>query len=253
MDETIERNAGRTEHQLTALAGPALSGDVHARREFLRLAGLGGAAVALAACGVEPSRLTAAGANAAAATAAASGGSVTYDFGLTNDVGILNFAYAMEQLGMALYAQVTSNAQFTNIFSAAEQRILRDLLGHETAHRDFFKAALGANGITVTPNFSSVNFADRTSVLTTARTFENTCVAALNGAGPLLHNVAYLAIAGKLVSVEARQASALNDLLSPKSGAFAPSDFDMPDTPQQVVSIVQPYVVEKINVINVNS
>ncbi|GJG85330.1 hypothetical protein tb265_05110 [Gemmatimonadetes bacterium T265] len=244
MNETIDPT-GRTEH--TSAGG-------HDRRNFFRLAGLGGAAVALAACGVDPTRATAVAGSAAASTAAATGGgSVTYDFGLTNDGGILNFAYAMEQLGEAFYANATSNAQFATIFSAGEQRILRDFLGHETAHRDLFKAALGAAGIVVTPNFSSVNFADRTSVLTTARTFENTCVAALNGAGPLLHVAANLALAGKLVSVEARQASALNDLLSPKSGAFAPSDFDMGDTPQQVVAIVQPFVVEKINVINVTT
>ena len=126
----------------------------------------------------------------------------------------------------------------------------RNALTDPGSRRDFFRAALGSGGITVTPNFSSVNFGNRSSVLTAAHTFENTCVYALNGSGMYLRNAPYLAVAGKLVSVEARQASALNDLLNPKSGDFAPNVFDAGLTPQQVVAIVQPFVVETITVTN---
>ncbi|HEY0780567.1 MAG TPA: ferritin-like domain-containing protein, partial [Gemmatirosa sp.] len=216
------------------------------RRDFMRLAGLGGAAVALAACGVDPTRATQAAVPAASA-AAATPGSVTYDF--SNDIGVLNFAYAMELLGQSFYSLVTSNAQFTTIFPANEQIVFADLLGHETAHRDFFTTALASAGIVVTPNWSAVNFASRADILAHAITLENTCVAALNGGGMYLHNPVFLGVAGKLVSVEARQASTLLDIQggAGRSGAFAPSIFDPADTPQQVISIVQPFVQQTLH------
>ena len=233
MDENVERPDGTMRLQ---------------RRDFMRMAGLGGAAVALAACGVDPTRATQAGALASVTANATAGGSVTYDF--SNDTGVLNFAYAMELLGQTFYTLVTSNAAFTSAFPANEQIVFTDLLGHETAHRDFFKAALSTSGIVVTPNFSSVDFTNRSSILTAAQTLEDTCVAALNGGGMYLKSAVFLGVAGKLVSVEARQASTIRDLRSPRSGAFAPNIFDMPDTPQQVISIVQPFVVETLNAIN---
>lgn len=64
-------------------------------------------------------------------------------------------------------------------------------------------------------NFSAVNFRSRESVLTTARTFEDTGVGAYNGAGQLLRDPNYLLAAGRIVSVEARHAATLRDLLAP--------------------------------------
>ena len=47
----------------------------------------------------------------------------------------------------------------------------------------------------------------------TADVFENLGVAAYNGAGQLIKNVAYLAAAGSIVSVEARHAAAIAELI----------------------------------------
>ncbi len=275
MDETIEQSE-QNHFEALRLAGPAIAGNAHARRDFLRLLGLGAGAAALAACGESVNKITGTAATAASSVtpATVAGGSVTYDFGRADDLGVLDFAYAAEQLGAAFYQQVTSNSAFGSIFSAGEQQILRDFYGHELSHRDFFTAffnASGATGTMVHPNFASVTFSNRLSVLQTARAIENTCVFALNNAAGYLHNGTYLALAGKLVSVEARQAAALNDLLNPKAAnpgdmanpIFAPNviDFDYPDTAttpprtpkqvlQTVVQRVQPLVVETINVQN---
>lgn len=73
-------------------------------------------------------------------------------------------------------------------------------------------------------DFSAVDFSDRHSVLETARTFEDLGVGAYNGAGKLLENPDYLLAAGKIVSVEARHATAIRDLLNPLSVAFAGPD-----------------------------
>jgi hypothetical protein len=136
----------------------------------------------------------------------------------SGDPGILNYAYALEQLEAAFYAQIksTANGYYAGA-NAVEKQILDDLAGHEAIHRDFLKAALTANGITplqpLTPDFSSINFADRSSVLNAAQTFEDTGVAAYNGAGRFITSNHFLALAGKIVSVEARHSALIRDLV----------------------------------------
>ncbi|RZK18215.1 MAG: ferritin-like domain-containing protein [Hymenobacter sp.] len=136
----------------------------------------------------------------------------------TGDAGVLNYAYALEQLEAAFYAQVksTANGYYTTA-NAVEKQIFDDLAGHEAIHRDFLKTAITANGFTplknLTPDFSSITFTDRTSVLNAAQTFEDTGVAAYNGAGRFITNNTFLGLAGKIVSVEARHAALIRDLV----------------------------------------
>ncbi|MBN7812145.1 ferritin-like domain-containing protein [Algoriphagus sp. H41] len=142
----------------------------------------------------------------------------------SGDVGILNYAYALEQLEAAFYAEVMKGGYFANA-SAEEKTILGDLEKHERAHREFFKAALGANAIvSLEVDFSSIDFSSRTSVLGAAKVFEDLGVAAYNGAGQYLESADLLLIAGKIVSVEARHAAAIRDLINPGSADFAGDD-----------------------------
>ena len=154
----------------------------------------------------------------------------------SGDAGILNYAYALEQLEAAFYAQVKSTAggYYAGLSpTSAERQIIDDLAAHEAIHRDFLKAALVANSITplkdLTPNFSTIVFTDRASVLTAAQTFEDTGVAAYNGAGRFLTNNANLALAGKIVSVEARHSALIRDLRNYNS--FVGSDIVNTFTP----------------------
>jgi len=145
------------------------------------------------------------------------------------DTGVLNYAYALEQLEAAFYAMAVSMpyAGMTN----AELQILTDIRDHEIIHREFLRTALGSNAIPrLDFDFASVNFASRTSVLTTAKVFEDLGVSAYNGAGQLLSSAVLLGIAGKIVSVEARHASAIRDLLNPGSADFSGDDIVTPDT-----------------------
>ena len=136
------------------------------------------------------------------------------------DVGILNYAYALEQLEAAFYTQVTKTP-YANMASA-DTAILTGIRDHEIAHRDFFKAALKKNAIpALEVDFSKVDFNSRDSVLTTALTFEDLGVAAYNGAGQLLEKGEYLLLAGKIVSVEARHATAIRYLIGMKAAANA--------------------------------
>ena len=231
-----------------------------ARRDFLRAAGLGGAALALAACGSAAERglvapnapATPVAPNAPSPAVVGPGNSVTLDF--SNEIDVLNYAYALEQLEAAFYLQVVGAPQFGSIFAANEQRVLTDLRDHEVVHRDFFAAAIGPTRIpNLTPDFSAVNFGNRLSVLQTARAFEDLGVGAYNGAGRYIKTAAYLTLAGKIVSVEARHASAIRDLLNPRTGGsegFAPNAYDMGMTPQSVLAAADPFIVETITVTN---
>ncbi len=217
------------------------------RRNFLRRAGLSGAALALAGCTLDGAELFAPMEPSRAVVGA--DGSITLDF--LNDIDVLNYAYALEQLEAAFYVSVVTNAQFTSIFAANEQRVLRDVRDHEVVHKDFLAAALGSARIpNLTPNFSAIDFANRLSVLQTARTFEDLGVSAYNGAARYLASTAYLGVAGKIVSVEARHAAAIRDLLNNRSGDFAPAAFDAANTPQTVLAAADPFIVEGITAIN---
>ena len=135
----------------------------------------------------------------------------------SGDAGVLNYAYALEQLEAAFYTQLRTGSYYTgSTITAAEKSILDDLYYHEVIHRDFFKAAITAAGATpikaLTPNFSAIDFSSRTSVLGAAKAFEDLGVAAYNGAGQYITSPTYLYIAGKIVSVEARHAAIIRDL-----------------------------------------
>lgn len=167
----------------------------------------------------------------------------------SGDPGILNYAYALEQLEAAFYMQVISSP-FSGM-SASETTLLTDIRDHEIAHREFFKTALGSAAIpALTPNFSSINFGDRGSVLGAAKTFEDLGVAAYNGAGKLIQSEDYLLLAGKIVSVEARHAAYIRDLIS--NGSFADNTaidangFDKALPPSEVLMAASGFLTSKL-------
>ncbi len=169
----------------------------------------------------------------------------------SGDTGILNYAYALEQLEAAFYTQVMTHPYKT--MSSDENRILTDIRDHEIVHREFFKAALGANAIPgLKPDFKKIHFNDRMSVLTTAQTFEDLGVSAYNGAGQLLTSGDFLLLAGKIVSVEARHSAAIRDLLKPRSDNFAPDAMDGAKEPDDVLKAAGPFIKDskKINAKN---
>lgn len=177
----------------------------------------------------------------------------------SGDVGILNYAYALEQLEAAFYTQVIASP-YSGI-TPTETALLTDIRDHEVAHRNFFREAIRAAGATpiqdLDVDFSSINFGDRASVLGTAKTFEDLGVAAYNGAGKLIQSGDYLLIAGKIVSVEARHAAYIRDLLSNGSfadlsslealGASNANGLDAMLMPSQVLTAADPFIKTKLN------
>ncbi|MDQ8006188.1 MAG: ferritin-like domain-containing protein [Pedobacter sp.] len=215
------------------------------RRAFLQYAGAGAAVMALAAAGCKKDR------------------SPEMSFGATldfkDDFGVLNYAYALEQLEAAFYMKVASAPPST--FTQAQVNYFKDVQFHEIAHREFLKKVLGTASIgNLEVDFSSINFNDGPSVLAAARTFEDLGVAAYNGAGIRLKTDAYLIAAGQIVSVEARHAAWVRDQISNGSfadlstltawGASVSGGLDASLSPDKVLNAASKYIKTKINVIN---
>ena len=214
---------------------------VASRRDFMRLIGMGGALVLL------PSLLAGCedGSNTGGLTGPGTGAAVTIDFAL-GDVAVLQLAYALEQLEADFYGRVVANFASSG-FSSAEQATLSHIYNHERIHRDFLKATLGTSaGFTLATVYDGVDFRNRASVLKAARTLEDTGVAAYNGASQYLTLAGNLLVAAKIVSVEARHASVIRDMISPLSNEFAPSAFDDVDRPETVATAAQAYLVNKL-------
>lgn len=179
-----------------------------------------------------------------------------FDLG-SGDLGVLTYAYALEQLEADFYTRVVNLNNFGSLFNSEEQQVLSDLYAHEVIHREFFKTALtGALSDPSTQllpslefDYSTVNFGSRDSILGTAKALEDTGVAAYNGAGRLITTPDYLVIAGKIVSVEARHASAIRSLINPNSDDFAGDDIvsasnglDVAQNPSQILSVAGGFI-----------
>jgi hypothetical protein len=182
------------------------------RRSFLRLLGIGGSVVLLpgvfASCSDPTNPTTSA---------------VTLN--LSNDTGILNYAFALEQLEAAFYTAVLASSAFSGM-STEQKEVMTDLRNHEVVHREFFRAVLGSARIgdlaLNTANVSAL-LVNTATILKSAEMFEDLGVAAYNGAGKYLTDATNLTIAGKIVSVEARHAAAIRDMREGLSLAGTPA------------------------------
>jgi rubrerythrin len=213
------------------------------RRSFLKVAGFGAAAIAMT---------TVVGCSDDDTTPVTP--TTTIDLG-SGDTGVLNYAYALEQLEAAFYEKVVATGTATGL-SGDEMSIFTDIKNHEVIHREFFLKALGTtNAKTLTSaqvNFSSINFNSRASILATAMAFEDLGVSAYNGAGKYLTDAGLLLAAGKIVSVEARHAAVIRDIMMPRSsanGSFAGDDvvsadkgLDVVREPKDVLAIANKYL-----------
>lgn len=225
------------------------------RRDFLKISGLtiAGAGLLLAGCSDDDDGPTAANQLPGVRNG-------KFDLG-GGDLGILSYAYALEQLEADFYTKVVNASGFTATFNATEQTVLSDLYKHEVVHREFFKAAitgaLNTAGLDpaerLLPNldfdYGTLDFNNRDQVLATSKALEDTGVAAYNGAGRYIQNADYLLLAGKIVSVEARHAAAIRSLIMPNSNSFAGDDvvdvntgLDVAKKPSQIVPVAAGFI-----------
>ncbi|GAB3510059.1 hypothetical protein GCM10027341_47940 [Spirosoma knui] len=174
----------------------------------------------------------------------------------SGDIGVLNYAYALEQAELRFLELVTD--RFYDGATEKEKQVFIDLRNQELTHREFFKTVLGSYAIPpLTLDYSSVNFNSRDSVLMTAKNFADLATAAYNGAGQLLTNATNLGISGIIVSVEARHAAVIRELISPGSADFAGDDVIDPSTglerallPNQVLPQAKKFIKEDLRINN---
>lgn len=230
------------------VSDPGFLGSVSTRRSFLRALGIGGSIVLM------PSVFTACSDDDKNVTGGTDTPSGAVVLNLSTDIGIFNYAYALEQLEAAFYTEVVSKFSSNGISDTTERAILTDIRNHEVIHRDFFKTALGSSAIkNLSVSFGTAT-ASRQSVLETARTFEDLGVAAYNGAGKYLANKNNLLVAGKIVSVEARHASVIRDLLDTTGRAFAGDDvvdangLDRAFEPSSVLAAADPFITTTVSI-----
>lgn len=155
------------------------------------------------------------------------------------------------------YTRVVNSTGFNTNFTAQDQQVLTDLYDHEVIYREFFQTVLTEALLNpdrqllpdLAFNYGSLNFSNRTQVLATAKALEDTGVAAYNGAGKILTNPEYLLLAEKIISVEARHASAIRSLINPNSKDFAGDDVVNPTTgldvaknPSEVLAIADGFI-----------
>jgi hypothetical protein len=153
------------------------------RRGFLRLLGSGGTVALM------PSVFTACDSPRRITGPDPTAGPVLLNLG--NDVGILNYAYALEQLEAGFYTAVVASSVFGGM-TPEQQELFRDLRDHEVIHREFLRQVLGADRIgDLALNTGAVNtsLGSLASILRTTEAFEDL-----------------------VVSVEARHAAAVRDL-----------------------------------------
>jgi rubrerythrin len=212
------------------------------RRDFLRLIGVGGALVLL------PGFVTACSSDDVFGIPA-SGEPFVIDF-KDGDPAILQLAFVLEQIEADFYGRVVTAFAQSN-FTTTEQALLTDIRNHETIHRGFLEATLGAGvAFKVTPAYPGIAFTDRATVLAFAKRIEDLGIAMYNGAAQYVANSATLTLLAKMAAVEGRHASAIGDLLTPRTDSFAPLATDDLFRPAKVGAALQANLIEKIGMVN---
>ena len=214
-----------------------LADDPASRAKFLRMAGGTGAAAALsafiAACGGSSKKTT----SAPTSSAAPSSASTTTTSQATGDLAIVNYALTLEYLETEFYKKVATSG----LFSGKNLDVIKRFRDQEQMHVDALKATVKKLGGTpvAKPN-GKFPLKSAGSVLKLAATVENLGAAAYLGQAAEIQSPDVLAAALSIHSVEARHASALNQLLGKSNtpdGAFAkPADM------QTVLAAVKPFL-----------
>ncbi|MDX6661101.1 MAG: hypothetical protein QOJ55_1923 [Solirubrobacteraceae bacterium] len=152
------------------------------------------------------------------------------------DLDILNFALTLEYLEAAFYQEALAKAGL----SGQAKKLAQEIGDHEKQHVDALTGAIKkGGGNPVTAPKVAFPLTDQASFLKLAETFEDTGVAAYNGAAPMISSTEVLGVAGSIVQVEARHAAAIRLLKGddPTLGAF-----DKTLKKNEVLKAVKPFI-----------
>lgn len=218
-----------TKQDQTTHEGASLS-----RRKFLNYAGvIAGAGLLIASCKKDDVQPTAE--------------DDTINLG-SNDTGLLNYAYLLQQLEAAFYIQVLKTP-FSGM-TKTEEGIFTQIRDHEIVHRETLKNYLGTEGIppTLENDWSSIDYSQKNSVYAKAKFFEEITVAGLNGVCRLLISQEHLLLMSKMTVVDARHSAIINDFITP--GTFAEkadgNGMEVSQDPQSSLDITKKFFKKNI-------
>jgi hypothetical protein len=204
------------------------------RRKFLNYAGaLAGAGLLIASCSKDPDPVPSTG--------------DALNLG-SNDEGLLNYAYLLQQLEAAFYTEVLKR-KFVGM-THTEIGIFTAIRDQELAHREILKNHLGTAAIpTLETDFSSIDFNEKNSVYAKAKQFEEMSVAGLNGICKLLIAVEHLVLLSKITAVDARHSSLINDFVY--FGSFSDkadtNGMEVPQDPQSSLDVTRKFFKREIS------
>ncbi len=152
------------------------------------------------------------------------------------DVEILNFALTLEFLEAEFYAEANEKGNLDGI-----ARTFSQVTGqHEAEHVTALQNVLGAKA-TKKPSFDFKGTTNKESTfLKTARTLEDTGVAAYQGQATRIQSDDILASAGAILAVEARHAAWVRDILGAgKTPSPAPEAFSTAKSMKDILAAVK--------------
>lgn len=156
------------------------------------------------------------------------------------DLAILNFALTLEHLEAKFYDEAKRNVSL----GSEADRLTDELATNEAEHVAALRTAiveLGGRPVREPVVDFGDAFSSQSAYLSLAQNFEDTGVAAYNGAGPMIESKEVLEAAGTIVQVEGRHAALVRKV---RGAVFAPKAFDDALSMAQVRQEVDPYLVE---------
>jgi len=152
------------------------------------------------------------------------------------DIEILNYALTLEFLEAAFYAEANEKGNLTGVARTFSQVVGQ----HEAEHVATLQSVLGSKA-TKRPSFDFKGTTGRElTFLKTARTLEDTGVAAYQGQATRIKSGEVLASAGAILAVEARHAAWVRDILGAgKKPSPAPEAFSTPQSMQEILDAVE--------------
>lgn len=169
-----------------------------------------------------------------------------------NDALVLNFAAVLEGLESQFYSQALAKFQDSDFTAAGftssqiATQAFTAIGKDEATHLAVLQQALkdnGADPLTCEFDFSSV-LTDVSTMAATARVVEMVGVAAYLGGATIIDDPILLDAAASILTVEARHQTMLNILAGSVS---IPQAFDIPLTPQEVLSIAGGFITGTCN------
>jgi hypothetical protein len=152
------------------------------------------------------------------------------------DIKILNYALTLEYLEAAFYNEAVASGKYKGIVANFASVVAE----HENAHVEALKAALGSNAVAKPEfDFKGTNTGDVKTFLRTAKTLEDTGVAAYQGQADKIKTPAVLGSAGAILAVEARHAAWVRDIIGADDSSPAPDAFESAKSMSEVLDAVK--------------